>query len=397
MKKRSSAADSVASCPPVLMVTNALAFLPGKGYVEGMDILCSGGKIRALRRGLKAPAGAEIFDAAGAPVTPGLIDAHTHLGMKELGDGDVNEKSDPVMPFLDARDAVNPWQPEFFRALMNGITTVMVTPGSTNLVGGTAVLMKTRGHVLDAMILKHHAAMKMALGQNPKRAYGEKGRMPGSRMGSAYLLRKAFHEARAYRAKRARRGGNRPETDHGKERLLDVLDGKIPAKIHCHRADDIMTALRLADEFGFRFTLDHVTEAFRMTDELARRKVDCILGPYMNVYNKPETRWKGYHNPVALRAAGLRFALTTDHSVDPCWHLPVTAGLAVREGLAPDDALRAITEWPAAIVGLDKRVGMLKAGLDADLVVWDGDPLKLARPVAVVVDGCRVRDAERED
>ncbi len=369
------------------LIKDCNAFLPGAGFRARSGILLRNGKVAAVGPDLKAPRGANVFDAQGAWATPGLIDAHTHMGMKDhpFDDNDVNEKSAPVTPFADVLDAINPFNEVFAHAVLNGVTSVMVLPGSTNILGGTGAVIKTYGTVVDRMAVRAPAAMKMALGSNPKKAYGAKGREPHTRMGNAHLMRQAFRDALAYRKKR--RAKKTVEPDLGYDNILRVLSGKLPARVHCHRADDIMTALRIADEFGFKPCLDHVTDGYLLADELARRKIDCFIGPNFDPPAKQENVRKGYANAVKLRRAGVRIAIISDHGVDPCWFLPIFAGIAVREGLPEEDGLRAITEWPAAMMGVERRIGRLAKGLDADVALWSRHPLYMGKAVRVWAGG----------
>ena len=370
------------------LIKDCLAFLPEQGFCARMGIVLRAGRIVSVGRDLKGPQGAKVFDAQGAWTTAGLVDGHTHMGLKDhpFNDGDVNEKSDPVTPYVQAIDAINPFNEVFAQALLSGVTTVMTLPGSTNVLGGLGALIKTYGTVVDRMALQPAAAMKMALGTNPKNAFGARNQIPFTRMGSAYLLRNTFDRALEYRRRRAQRGGRTP-LDRGLENVLQVLSGQLPARIHCHRADDIMTALRLADEFGFQPCLDHATDGHLVVEELVRRDTPCFCGPNLGPPAKPENARKGYGNAVKLRQAGVRVALVSDHGVDPCWYLPVYAGLAVREGMMEDDALCAITAWPADIMGVGHRVGSLAKGRDADVVIWDRHPLFMGKPVRVYAAG----------
>ncbi|MEW6357569.1 MAG: amidohydrolase [Planctomycetota bacterium] len=378
----------------MLVLKDCSAFLHDKGFVQRIGIVVRGGKIVGIGRNLKPHRGAEVVDVRGACVTPGLIDGHTHLGLSEVGDADYNETSEPVTPFLRVTDAINPLNPDFRLSLANGITTAVVCPGSANVFGGLLVIMKTRGRRLADMILRDPAGMKMALGQNPKRAYGGKSKLPVSRMGSAYLARKTFEKAKEYRKKRARRGDKKAERDLGMEHILGLLDRKFPARWHCHRADDIMTAIQIAEEFGFDVFIDHATESHLVAGELAERNIPCFIGPNFGIPTKNEVAYKGFATARKLREAGVRFAIITDHGVEPCWFLPVAAGLAARQGLDPNDALRAITSWPAQIMGIDMRVGFLARGRDADIVIWDRSPLELGKPQAVYVNGSLVTQEE---
>ncbi len=348
-----------------------------------------------MGKGLKAPRGVKVFDAQGAWITPGIIDGHTHMGMKDhpFNENDSNEKSAPLTPYINAIDAINPFNEVFAHAALNGITSVMVLPGSTNIFGGTGALIKTYGTLIDQMALRSPAAMKMALGYNIKNAYGAKGNgMPFSRMGNAYLMRKAFGDALAYQKKRKSKAAERIDPNMGHDNVLKVLSGRLPARIHCHRADDIMTALRIADEFGFKPCLEHVTEGYLVAGELARRKIDCFVGPNFEPATKQETVREGYANTVKLHKAGVRIAMISDHGVNPCWFLPIYAGIAVREGLPEEDGLRAITQWPADMMGVGRRIGRLSKGSDADIVVWNRHPLYMGKATHVWINGSMITE-----
>ncbi len=366
------------------------AFLPDRGFCPGTNILMHEGLIEDIGKNVTPPSDSEVFDAQGAWATPGLIDGHTHLGLKEapFNDNDVNEKSNPVTPYAQVIDAINPFNEMFPRALLNGITTAMVVPGSANVFGGLGALIKTSGTSLDSMVVKHPAGMKMALGANPKNSHGKDNNV-ATRMGTAYTMRKVFIDALEYRKRRHRKDNDkdRPTKDIGLENVLAVLSGELQARIHCHRADDLMTALRIAEEFGFTPCLDHATEGYLVREELAERQIPCFLGPITGTPTKQETIKKTVLNAVELNRAGVKFAIVSDHSVEPSWYLPIYAGLAVREGLSEDDGLQAITNWPAEIMGVDDRLGRLAAGADADVVVWDRHPLFLGKPTKVYTTG----------
>lgn len=375
-----------------LLIKDCLAFLPGRGFTPRTGVLVENGRLAAIGPDLKAPPGAAVHDAAGAHLTPGLVDGHTHLALADppqLDLPDVNEKTEPVTPYLRVSDAINPFSPSLALALRNGITTAMITPGSANVFCGLTAIMKTGGGDLDRMLIQDPAGMKMALGQNPKNAYfAGRNQAPATRMGIAHLVRKTFREAREYGEKRGKiRGERRPAYDQGLENVLLLLAGKLPARVHCHRADDIMTALRLAREFSFPLCLDHASEAWLVTEAIAAAGVPCFLGPNYGVPRKDENSRKGFATAARVHQAGIRFAIITDHDVEPAWFLPVAAGLAVREGLESDAGLLAITSWPAEIMGIADRVGTLAPGLDADLVLWDRHPLQLAKPLTVFLEG----------
>jgi imidazolonepropionase-like amidohydrolase len=373
-----------------------LAICGGKVYtmngavLEQGCILVNGGKIVAVGESLAIPDGCEIFDAAGKMVTPGLIDAHTHLGVysepTEWSAEDGNEMSGPVTPAMDALDAINPSDIAFDDALAGGVTTVMIAPGSANAIGGQCVVVKTvRRPTVESMILKRHAGLKIAFGENPRRVYGDKQKAPVTRMATAYLIRETLQKARDYLKKK---GSKEFTPDFGMDAVLRVLRHEMPLRAHAHRADDIMTALRIAREFDVEIVLDHCTEGHLIVEELAQRQAKAVVGPQLITRAKMELKDKSYRTPAILDAHGVQFALVSDHPVVPNMFLSVYAGLAVRFGLSPIAALRAVTRDPAEILGIADRVGTLSPGCDADIVVWSGDPLEISsRPEKVWVGG----------
>jgi len=333
----------------------------------------------------------DIYDAHGGFVLPGFVDAHCHLGMWENALGfegdDGNEDADPVTPQLRALDAVNALDACFGEALAAGITAVVTGPGSANPVGGQSLAMKTYGRRVDDMVVKAPLAMKMALGENPKTVYHGKNQSPVTRMATAAIIRGALSEARAYKEKQHSKK-DPPDWDAKNEALLPVLDGAVPVHIHAHRIDDIFTAQRLAAEFGFHLIIIHGTGA-HVAPDLITAPVLC--GPLLCDRSKPELKDLSLASPALLHAAGVPIAIVTDHPVVPIQYLALEAALAVREGLPRDEALRAITLNPARILGLEGRVGSLAPGLDADVLVFDGDPLAAdAKPAVVFAAGMRV-------
>lgn len=322
-----------------------------------------------------------VVDAGGRWLLPGFVDAHTHLGTHEEAQGwagdDTNELTDPNTAAVRAIDAINPFDLGFDDALSGGITAVNVNPGSGNPIGGLCVALHTHGRVVDAMALRSPSGLKSALGENPKRVYGDRKQLPSTRLGVAAVIRSAFTEARDYLARRGPDGpGDGPlPTDLRLEALSAVLRRELPWRQHCHRADDIMTALRLADEFGYRLVVDHGTEAHLVADLLAARDIPVLIGPLMTSRSKVELRERSLANPGRLAAAGIEISIITDHPVVPVQFLVHQATLAVKEGLDPVTALRAITLHPARAMGVADRIGSLAAGKSADLVLWSGDPL----------------------
>ncbi|UYG16849.1 amidohydrolase [Brachybacterium huguangmaarense] len=355
-------------------IVNAHIHAVSAPAVDG-TVLLEDGRIRAVGRDVTVPEGAEVIDAAGGWLVPGFVDAHVHLGIHEEGEGwagdDTNERTDPVMAAARALDAINPADRGFEDALRGGVTTVNVNPGSANPIGGLAVALHTHGRVVDEMVLRSPSGLKSALGENPKRVHGEAKRTPSTRLGTALVIRTALAKAREWMAKEPE---DRP-VDLVSEALARVLSHEIPWRQHCHRADDIATALRLADEFGYDLVLDHGTEAYRIADVVAEHGVPVLYGPLIITRTKIETRERSAQAPGILTRAGVKVSIITDHPVVPIDFLVHEASLAMKEGLDHDDAIRAITLNPAEVLGLDARIGSIEVGKDADVVLWEGDPL----------------------
>ena len=334
----------------------------------------------------------ETFDAAGGFILPGLIDAHTHIGISEEGlrwEGeDCNETTSPVTPDVRAVDGFNPFDTAIPKARQAGITTVAVSPGSTNVIGGQIAAIKLAGTNVDEMTLKAPCAIKFALGENPKRNYGEnKGREPMTRMGTAAIMRRTLTRAQRYLVKKEA-GDDVYEPDM--EALIPLLRREIPAHFHAHRADDILTAVRIAKEFNLRYSILHATGAEAIIPYLAAENMIPVVGPSMGPAGKPETVGGSFETAGHLSRAGMKVAITTDHDVTPLWLLPTFAAMSVREGLAEDAAFHAITIHAARAMGVEDRVGSIKPGKDADLVVFNGHPFHyLTRATAVFIYGKR--------
>jgi imidazolonepropionase-like amidohydrolase len=316
------------------------------------------------------------------------VDAHVHLGTHEEGEGsagdDTNEMTDPVMAGVRVLDAINPYDPGFDDALAGGITTVNVNPGSGNPIGGLAVAIHTHGRYIEEMLLRSPSGLKSALGENPKRVYGGKDKTPSTRLGTALVIRKAFKDAQNYMGK-----DDENARDPHLEALAMVLRREIPWRQHAHRADDIATALRLADEFGYDLVLDHGTEAHLLADVLAERGTPVLIGPLFTTKSKVELRGRSLANPGKLAAAGVEISIITDHPVIPINFLVHQATLAIKEGLDRTTALRSITLNPAKVLGLADRLGSLAVGKDADVVLWSGDPLDVMQRALTVWIGGR--------
>ncbi|NNG66471.1 amidohydrolase [Caldanaerobacter subterraneus] len=355
--------------------------MTGKVYEKG-DVLIDGDKIVDVGEDLIAPLDAEVIDVTGLTVMPGLIDAHTHLGMWENAVGfegaDGNEATDPVTPQLRAIDGVNPMDKYFEEAYQAGVTTVATGPGSANVIGGQFAVIKTYGKRIDDMIVKEPAAIKVAFGENPKATYNEQHKMPTTRMAVAALLRQALVRAQEYMEKMEKEDEDKkPERDLGLEALVKVLKREIPLKAHAHRADDIFTALRIAKEFNIDITLDHCTDGHLIVDELVKENAKVIVGPSLSERSKIELVNLSFKTAGVLSKAGLLVAIMTDHPVIPINYLTLCAALAVKDGMDEMEALKAITINPAKILGIDDRVGSIEKGKDADIVVFDGHPLEV--------------------
>lgn len=339
--------------------------------------------------------GEEVIDAQGAGLYPGFVDAHTHLGMWEDGltfeGDDGNEETDPVTPQLRAIDAINPVDRCFQEALHAGVTTVVTGPGSANAIGGQMAAVKTYGSCIDHMIVKAPFAIKMALGENPKSVYHGKNQAPSTRMSTAALIREQLYKAKRYQEEMERAEKDEdfdmPEFDMKCEALLPALRRGIQVHFHAHRADDIFTAVRIAKEFQLDYVVVHGTEAHLIAGGLVETGTRVLSGPFLCDRSKPELRNQTPSTPGILSGAGVPTAIITDHPVIPIQYLPVCAGLAVREGMDYEEALRAITINPAKICGLDHRLGSLEVGKDADLVLFDQDPLTIAAKPKMVIAG----------
>lgn len=378
----------------MLLIRNGLIFDAVHREPYTADILVKDGKIAEIGAGLTADC--PTFDAAGLHIYPGFVEAHCHIGLDGSGIGfegdDCNEMTDILTPQLRAIDGIYPQDPTFREALEAGVTTVCTGPGSANVLGGQFAVIKTAGHRVDDMIVRPFAAMKCAFGENPKRCYKDKNNY--SRMSTAAKLREALMKAQEYDAKKQAAGDDpakRPPLDVKLEALLPVLHGEVPLKAHAHRADDIFTAIRIAKEFGVRLTLEHVTEGHLIAEDLAKEDYPMAVGPSLTHASKFELRNKTFMTPGILAKAGCRVSIITDSPVIPQSYLPLCAALAVRAGMDPFDALRAITIRPAEHIGAADRVGSIECGKDADFVVMDGPWDAVSSGVkAVFVNGEKV-------
>ncbi len=371
--------------------------------IPGGTVLIENGRIFAVGAAdaVAVPDGAQVVDAAGSWVLPGFIEAHGHVGVSEEAEGwageDTNEMTEPVTAHVRAIDAINPADMGFRDAISGGVLAVNVNPGSGNPIGGQTVALKCWGRTVDEMALRQPSGMKSALGENPKRVYGEQKKTPSTRLGTAAVIRGALVAAANY-LERIDAEQRKPETERKPvdrdlklEALALVLRRQIPWRQHCHRADDIATAIRIADEFGYDLVIDHGTEAHLLADIIAARGIPVIIGPLLTSRSKVELRNRSLANPGRLAKAGVTIAITTDHPVVPVNFLAHQAALAVKDGLDRETALRALTINPARIAGIDDRLGSIEPGKDADLVIWSGDPLDvLSRAVRVFIDGAEI-------
>lgn len=366
--------------------------------IENGTVLVQNGTIAAVGAAVSIPEGVRTVDASGKWVLPGFIESHGHVGIHEEANGpagdDTNEMTTPNTAAVRAIDAINIDDEGFRDALSGGVTSIVVKPGSGNPIGGQTVAIKSwGGRTIDEQLLREAVSVKSALGENPKRVYGGKNVTPSTRLGVAMIIREAFVEAQNYRAQRddAQKEGKPFARDLGKETLVRVLDGELAWDQHTHRHDDIATAIRLADEFGYRLVINHGTEAHKIADVIAERDIPVIFGPMFTSRSKVELRDRAIANLAKIAAAGVRVAITTDHPVVPINFLVHQASLAVKEGLPRETALEALTVNPASFLQLDDRVGSLTPGLDGDIVVWSGDPLDVnSRAERVFIEGAEV-------
>ena len=376
----------------MLLIKNGhIKTMAGPELANGCVLIGDDGRIISVAESVEAP-GAQVIDAGGRLVTPGCVDAHCHIGLDNEAVGwegkDYNEMVDPITPQMRAIDSIYPQDESFAEALKGGVTTACTGPGSANVVGGTFAAIKLYGSRIDSMIVKDPIAMKCAFGENPKRCYGHQGkRAPMTRMGIAALLRELLFRTRRYMEDKA--AGKNPGFDMKLEAMIPVLEGKIPLKAHAHRADDILTTIRIAKEFGVGLTLDHCTDGACIADELAKEGYPAFVGPSLGSKTKIELDSKSFDTPGILHRAGVKVSIITDAPVIPLQYLPMCAGMAARAGLDLEEAWKAITINPAQSIGIADRVGSLEPGKDGDLVIWTDDPLTTigGRAWMTVIDG----------
>ncbi len=374
--------------------------MAGKDYEDGF-VQIRNGKITAVGDMADCPVqkgGDGVICANGNPVLPGIIEAHCHMGITEEKKGmegdDCNESVEPITPYLRAIDAINPMDAAFDDALRAGITSAMVGPGSSNVVGGQFAFIKTNGRCIDRMIVKAPAAMKVAFGENPKVNFSGQNISPATRMAIAAMLREELFKAQEYQRKR--KENPEQEKDFRYECWLPVLEGRIPLKAHVHRADDILTAIRIAKEFHLSMTLDHCSEGHLIAEEIKESGFPAIVGPDMASRNKIEVQNMAFKTVGILNKEGICTAITTDHPVSMIQFLPICAGLAVKSGLPPQEGLRSITINAARICGVSDRVGSLEPGKDGDVVIFDGNPLEVfTSALCTIIEGKVVYQDEK--
>ncbi|MDO5027642.1 MAG: amidohydrolase [Bacillota bacterium] len=379
----------------MLLIKNCMLIDMNQVYKEKRDILIDGKKIVQIADHIEEKEDYEIVDAQMKLVTPGLIESHCHMGVYDSGvesgiDG--NETSDPLLPGLRGLDAINPYDVGFYAARKHGVTTIVTGPGSANIMGGTFVALKTSAEDLDQRIIKEEAALKMALGENPKRVYGSKGKSPTTRMGAAALMREEFFKAKNYYDKvkiyqETGKEEDKPKYDIHLESLARAFDG-LRVKIHAHQEEDIMTAVRIGEEFGLNYSIEHTTSGKMILDFLKDHNVDCIVGPSLGFKTKYELKHKGVEVGGLMEKAGIKFAITTDHPVIPIEAMLSQAIIYIKEGASEKCVLEALTINAARITDIEDRVGSLEVGKDADLVIWDVPPFdSLYQPGKVFING----------
>ncbi|MBP9966138.1 MAG: amidohydrolase [Proteocatella sp.] len=377
-----------------MIIRNGLIFLIENDGFTKKDIELKDGKIERIGRNLSNDSGSEEFDAEGMYITPGLIDAHSHIGlfnesMRWEGE-DGNEEFDPVTPDMNAVDGINPFDISFREALEGGVTTASTGPGSANVIGGSFATISLYGNIVDNMVIQSPASMKCAFGENPKGVYGQKGKAPVTRMGVAAILRETLVKAENYIARKedAQYKGEHFDIDPKMEAMIPVIEKDIPLKAHAHRADDICTAIRIAKEFNVKLTLEHCTEGHLIADYIAEEGLSAQVGPTFGSRTKVELTNKSFETAKILSERGVKVSIITDHPVIPQQSLNMCAAMAVKAGMDEFEALKAITLNPAQTLGIDHLKGQLKEGLDADIVIWDQHPLDLqASTVRVYVKG----------
>ena len=389
-----------------MIICNARIFTASdeNGIIECGFIETSGGVITAVGS-MDEFSGSldsgDVIDASGLTVYPAFVDAHCHIGICENGLGfegdDVNETTDPSTPHLRAIDAINAADLCFTEAARAGIGTVVTGVGSANPIGGSFIALKTYGSSrIDKLIVKDPVSIKFALGENPKHVYNDRDETPVTRMATAAIIREQLWKARRYmedmeeyeRTKGTDDESSRPDLDMKCEALIPLLKRRIKAHFHCHRQDDMFTAIRIAKEFAIDYVLIHATDGHLIADELADERTQCIIGPLLADRCKPELVNQSIANAAKLHKKGVEIAICSDHPETPIQYLPVTAGIAVRGGLSREEAIRAITINPARFCDIDDRVGSIEPGKDADITAFRGEIFDITeKPEFVILGG----------
>ncbi len=377
--------------------------------IEEGIILVEEGKIVKIGKDFTIPENYERIDVKGNWILPGFIDTHTHQGLFDGSVGwagfDGNEMTNPNTAQVRAIDAINPEDPAFLEARVGGVTTIQTGPGSGNVIGGINTVVKTYhpSNIVENLIIKDYSSLKTALGENPKRVYGSDKKMPSTRMGTAAVFRQAFVDAlnynnklRDYERKRKLFEEKKeedkiplmPDRDLNKEAILKVLNEGIPVNMHCHQANDIITAIRLAEEFKYKLVLIHATEGHKVADYIAQRGIPCSVGPSLVSFEKVELRNISFKTPFILWKAGVKISIQSDSFTRLCY-FSLLPCMAVKEGLPTNEALKAVTINAAEMLGLSERLGSIEEGKDADLVIWDKHPIEdfYAKNIMTIING----------
>ncbi len=385
----------------MLAIKNARLETISNGTIENGTIIIKDGKIFEIGKDIDVSDCDKIIDARGRTVTPGIVEAHSHVGLSESGNGwegnDTNEGTDPLTPLCRARDGINMRDQAFDNFRKSGITCVGVVPGSGNIIGGTGLALKCKGEIVDEAVVKDPIGMKVALGENPKSNYGNKKKSPATRMANASILREALIKAKQYSEKQAQAsdGNQTLERDKQSEALLPVIKKEIPLLIHCHRHDDIVTAIRICNESDIKYVLEHVTDGYLIKDLLKKQNTHCSVGPTLHYGSKVENRDRDFRTAIYFEREEIPFCFTTDHPVVDGRNLILTASIAIQWGMKEENALRAITLGSAEHIGIDDRVGSLEIGKDADLVIWSDTPLEFTSFADItIIDGTIVYERE---
>lgn len=384
----------------MLLIKNANIQSSGITRNKNIDILLSDGKIQKIGENLADSVlnkDVKIVNANGRLVTPGLVESHSHVGMSGLAGSNINEIISPIQPGFRAIDALDYSSEDFADALKTGVTTVITGPGSSNLFGGTFTAIKSAGDSIEERIIVEEITMKTALGENPKMNYGKIGKSPATRMGAAALVRETLYKAKEYREKwisfqEKKEAGDAKAFDYNlhMHSLMRVFDG-MRVKIHAHQADDILTALRIAKEFNLKISIDHCTEGYKVFDEIKDSGCKVILGPIVGGKGKVELSGKRYDAAAMFEQEGIPFALSTDFSVIPMEGLLMQACVLVKHGLSREGAMKSLTITAADAVDLSDRIGSIEVGKDADIVIWNVDPLETSGEASVVIINGKIR------